>query len=87
MANEATTPAPADIAAMSFETAVAELETIVRRLEAGQGELEGAISDYQRGSALKEHCLRKLEAAKLQLETIVQGADGSISSKPTSLTQ
>ena len=39
----ATHPAPADIAAMSFEDALAELERIVKGLEGGQLQLEDAI--------------------------------------------
>ncbi len=85
MATKATAPAHEDIAAMSFETAVAELEGIVRKLEAGQGELESAIADYTRGTALKEHCQRKLEAAKLQLETIVKNVDGTLGTQPANL--
>ena len=34
---------PADVASMSFEDALAELEQIVRRLEAGQVKLDDAI--------------------------------------------
>ena len=37
-----------DIAEMSFEAALKELEEIVRKLEAGQGELEASITDYTR---------------------------------------
>jgi exodeoxyribonuclease VII small subunit len=84
MARESTA-AHADIAAMSFETAVAELEAIVRKLESGQGELEAAIADYTRGTALKDHCIAKLEAAKLQLDTLVKGADGAPTAQATQL--
>jgi len=47
---------PADIEAMSFEDALAELEQIVRRLEAGQVRLDEAIQCYERGAQLKRHC-------------------------------
>ena len=46
---------PADIAAMSFEDALAELEQIVRRLEGGQVRLDDAIECYERGAQLKRH--------------------------------
>lgn len=71
----------AEISALSFEAAMKELETIVRTLEAGNADLDKAISDYQRGTALKEHCLGKLAEAKLKVEQIQVGADGSISTK------
>ncbi len=78
MVTKETTSKHEDIAAMSFEQALAELEAIVRRLEEGQGELEGSIADYERGTALKEHCQKKLESAKLKVEKILKGAGGKL---------
>lgn len=75
-------PAPADINTLSFEAAMKELETIVRALESGNADLDKAITDYQRGNALKAHCLAKLNEAKLKVEQITQAADGSLSTKP-----
>ena len=69
----------ADIAAMSFEQALAELETIVRALESGQAPLEQSIEQYERGAALKEHCEAKLSEARLKVEKIVVGAGGEAS--------
>ncbi len=66
---------------MSFEEALAELETIVRQLEAGEVELEKSIAIYERGAALKAHCDARLKAAELKVEQIVQGASG-VSSEP-----
>jgi exodeoxyribonuclease VII small subunit len=68
---------PADIAAMSFEQALAELEQIVARLESGQAPLEDSIRLYERGAALKAHCEQRLEAARLRVEKIVVGAGGA----------
>ena len=51
---------PADIAKLSFEDALTELEEIVRSLESGKGKLDEAIKSYERGAALKRHCERKL---------------------------
>jgi exodeoxyribonuclease VII small subunit len=70
-----TAPSP-DIAGLTFEEALAELEKIVAELESGQAPLERSIGIYQRGSALKAHCEQKLEAARLKVEKIVVGADG-----------
>ena len=47
---------PADIATLSFEDALSELDAIVKRLEGGQAKLEQAISEYERGAALRAHC-------------------------------
>jgi exodeoxyribonuclease VII small subunit len=68
---------PADIAAMSFEAALTELETIVKRLETGNAKLDDAISSYERGALLKRHCEAKLREAQSRVDRIVIGADGS----------
>ncbi|MFN3582375.1 exodeoxyribonuclease VII small subunit [Phenylobacterium sp.] len=73
---------PADIAEMSFEQALAELEQIVARLESGQAPLEDSIAMYRRGSALKAHCEAKLNAARLQVEKITRNLDGSVGVEP-----
>jgi exodeoxyribonuclease VII small subunit len=67
---------PADISALSFEAALAELEQIVARLESGQAPLEDSIRFYERGAALKAHCEARLEQARLRVEKIVVGAGG-----------
>lgn len=72
----------ADIHALSFEAAMKELESIVRALESGSADLDRAIADYQRGNALKEHCLAKLSEARLKVEQIQMKADGSVATAP-----
>jgi exodeoxyribonuclease VII small subunit len=67
---------PADIASLSFEQALAELETIVQELESGQAPLERSIEMYERGAKLKAHCEARLEAARLKVEKIVVGPQG-----------
>ena len=53
-----------DVARMSFEDALAELEAIVRRLEEGSSKLDEAIGAYERGVALKRHCEERLQEAQ-----------------------
>jgi len=67
---------------MSFEEALAELEGIVKKLEAGEVELEESIAIYERGAALKAHCETRLKSAELKVEQIVQGAGGKPSTEP-----
>lgn len=62
---------PEDVAAMSFEAAMAELEAIVQDLEGGQVDLDASIALYSRGAVLKRHCEAKLNAASEQVEKIV----------------
>jgi exodeoxyribonuclease VII small subunit len=76
---------PADIATMSFEEALVELEQIVRRLEGGQVKLDEAILSYERGAQLKQHCERKLNEAQQRVDRIVIGPDGAVSSEPAKL--
>jgi exodeoxyribonuclease VII small subunit len=75
----------ADIATMSFEEALVELEQIVRRLEGGQVKLDEAILSYERGAQLKQHCERKLNEAQQRVDRIVIGPDGAVSSEPAKL--
>jgi exodeoxyribonuclease VII small subunit len=68
---------PPDIAVMSFEAALTELEAIVKRLEAGNAKLDDAISAYERGALLKRHCEAKLREAQSRVDKIVVGSDGT----------
>jgi exodeoxyribonuclease VII small subunit len=76
---------PPDIAAMSFEEALAELEQIVRRLEGGQVKLDEAIQSYERGAQLKRHCETKLNEAQQRVDRIVIGPEGVVSVEPAKL--
>lgn len=68
---------PADITAMPFEAALAELEAIVGKLEKGDVALEDSIALYARGEQLKAHCDRLLKQAEARIEQITFGADGT----------
>jgi len=79
-------PAPSpEIASLSFEEALAELELIVRRLETGNAKLDEAIGAYERGALLKRHCEAKLREAQSRVEKIVLNADGSAAAEPQAL--
>ena len=67
-----------DISAKNFETALAELEDIVSKLEGGQVDLEQSISIYERGEKLKAHCEALLKKAEARIEKITL-KDGSAS--------
>ena len=76
---------PADIAKMSFEDALGELQALVRALEKGESKLDEAVQFYERGAALKRHCEAKLRDAQEKVAKIVIGADGSVGSEPADL--
>ena len=68
-----------DIATMTFETALTELET-------GDVDLEQSIVLYERGTQLKAHCESKLATAKEKVEKITLSASGAISAAPADIT-
>ncbi|MHA1597343.1 MAG: exodeoxyribonuclease VII small subunit [Alphaproteobacteria bacterium] len=70
---------PADIAKLSFEDALEQLEEIVRELEDGAGALDSSIKAYERGAHLKRHCEAKLTEARQRVEKVVLGGDGALS--------
>jgi len=65
------------VAELSFEAAMAELETVVGQLEAGKVALEDSIRLYERGAELKKHCEARLKAAEARVEAITLGPDGA----------
>ncbi|NBC96479.1 MAG: exodeoxyribonuclease VII small subunit [Deinococcus-Thermus bacterium] len=74
--------APTAVAELSFEQALAELETIVDRLDRGEIPLEQSIEAYERGTALRRHCEQKLAEARLRVERLVEGEDGAVATEP-----
>ncbi len=66
-----------DIAEMSFEAALDELEKIVQQLESGRAPLQESIAIYERGEALKRHCETLLKQAEARIEKITLARDGT----------
>jgi exodeoxyribonuclease VII small subunit len=71
-----------EIASLSFEQALAQLEKIVAELESGKTDLEQSIDAYERGARLKAHCEAKLKEAQLRVERIVIGPAGPVGVEP-----
>ena len=76
------THAAPSLAQMSFESAMTELESIVKNLESGKMSLEESITSYERGMALKAHCETKLRDAQMKIEKIVVAPNGTLSTEP-----
>ena len=72
------TEAKPEVAAMPFEAALAELESIVDQLEKGAVALDESIRLYERGEALKRRCDELLKNAEMRIEKITLSADGVI---------
>jgi len=66
----------AQIAALSFEEALKELERIVSRLESGEAALDEAITLYEQGDQLRRQCAARLDAAQARIEAIRLDAEG-----------
>ena len=66
-----------------FETAIAELETIVSTLEQGDLALEQSLALFERGVQLSRFCHSKLEEAERRVEILNER--GEIRAAPASL--
>jgi exodeoxyribonuclease VII small subunit len=65
-----------DVKSLSFERAIEELESIVKRLEEGKVPLEESVVIYERGEALKRRCEELLRQAEARVEKITLDATG-----------
>ena len=58
-----------------FESAIAELEKIVKTLEEGDLALEKSLELYERGVQLSRFCHAKLEGAERRIEILNERGD------------
>ena len=63
---------PAAPSAMTFESALEELEALVARMEDGKLPLEESLAAYQRGAELVKYCESRLAAAQARI-AILEG--------------
>ena len=68
----------ADVRKLSFERAMEELESIVKRLEDGKVPLEESVTIYERGESLKRRCEELLRQAEARVDKITTDADGRV---------
>lgn len=78
---------PDDIKTLSFEDALAALETIVQKLEKGQVPLEESIEIYTRGTYLRQHCEAKLKDAEARIRKITVTANGELGTQALDVEQ
>ena len=67
-----------DIKKLSFERAIEELESIVKRLEDGKVPLEESVAIYERGESLKQRCEELLRRAEAGVDKITTDANGQV---------
>jgi exodeoxyribonuclease VII small subunit len=66
-----------DVGQVTFERAIEELESIVKRLEDGRVPLEESVAIYERGEALKRRCEDLLRQAEARVQKITLDATGN----------
>jgi exodeoxyribonuclease VII small subunit len=73
-----------DTSIKDFEAAIAELETVVKRLEEGDLPLEQSLALYERGVQLSRFCHARLEEAERRIDILTER--GELKPAPSSLT-
>ncbi|HEV7677379.1 MAG TPA: exodeoxyribonuclease VII small subunit [Candidatus Dormibacteraeota bacterium] len=66
-----------DIAALTYEQALAELDTLIQRLEGGAVNLDEAIAAYERASRLAQRCAELLDSTEQKITQLVVGPTGA----------
>jgi exodeoxyribonuclease VII small subunit len=59
-----------DLANIDFEKALAELEQLVDRMEAGDMSLDDSLKAFERGVKLTRHCQSALRTAELKVKKL-----------------
>ena len=77
MAQQNNNQTDVDVSQLSFERAIEELESIVRRLEDGKVPLEESVAIYERGEALKRRCEDLLRQAEARVQKITLDSSGN----------
>ena len=72
-----------DTSIKDFEAAIAELESIVKRLEEGDLALEQSLALFERGVHLSRFCHTRLEEAERRIEVLNER--GELKAAPASL--
>jgi exodeoxyribonuclease VII small subunit len=70
------TPTEDDISTLTYEVALAELDTLIAKLEGGSIALEEAIGAYERGAVLARHCAELLERTEQRVNQLVVSVGG-----------
>ena len=63
---------PEPTAELDFEAALAELEQLVARMEAGDMTLEASLAAFERGVTLTRQCQAALRSAELKVQKLTQ---------------
>jgi exodeoxyribonuclease VII small subunit len=70
------------ITALTYEAALAELDTLITKLEGGSIALEEAIGAYERGAVLAQHCADLLARTEQRVNQLVVSGSGALAERP-----
>lgn len=76
------TPEPGDRAELDFEACMQRLDEIVQELESGQVPLARAMALFEEGLRLGKTCRSLLDTAQVQVDRLLERADGAIETQP-----
>ncbi len=65
-------------AKLSFEDALAQLETIVESMESGEVPLAELLAKFEQGTKLLKVCEARLKDAELKIEQLKKQKDGTV---------
>ena len=66
----------------TFESALGELESIVRKLEQGDLDLEESLKLFEKGVKLSRECRDRLTKAERRIEVLIKDNNGNLSLEP-----
>ena len=65
----------------TFEDALSRLETLVEKMESGDGTLDQSLDWFEEGMSLIESCRHELESAEQKVKELIKDSEGGYSLK------
>lgn len=65
----------------TFEDALSRLETLVEKMESGDGTLEQSLDWFDEGMSLIKSCRQELESAEQKVKELIKNSEGGYSLK------
>ena len=60
----------------TFEDALSRLETLVEKMESGEGTLEQSLDWFEEGMSLIKSCRQELESAEQKVKELIKNSEG-----------
>jgi len=70
------------MAKITFETALKQLEAIVKEMESGDLTLEQAVKKYETGIEKVRYCMQILDSKEKKITQLTRDLDGSLTEIP-----